>query len=46
MVILDASWGKFANYISYKAVNAGKYTVQVIGNPQQVFVNEPRISRL
>lgn len=28
--ILDASWGKFANYISYKAVNAGKYAVQVI----------------
>jgi putative transposase len=28
--ILDASWGKFANYISYKAENAGKYAVQVI----------------
>ena len=28
--ILDASWGKFANYISYKAENAGKYSVQVI----------------
>jgi putative transposase len=27
--ILDASWGKFANYISYKAENAGKYAVQV-----------------
>jgi putative transposase len=28
--MLDASWGKFANYVSYKAENAGKYTVQVI----------------
>ncbi len=28
--ILDASWGKFANYISYKAENAGRYAVQVI----------------
>ena len=28
--ILDASWGKFGNYISYKAENAGKYAVQVI----------------
>jgi putative transposase len=28
--ILDASWSKFVNYISYKAGNAGKYAVQVI----------------
>lgn len=28
--ILDASWGKFANYVLYKAENAGKYAVQVI----------------
>lgn len=28
--ILDASWGKFADYVSYKAENAGKYMVQVI----------------
>jgi transposase len=28
--ILDASWGKFADYITYKADNAGKYVVQVI----------------
>jgi putative transposase len=28
--ILDASWGKFANFISYKAENAGKYAAQVI----------------
>ena len=28
--ILDASWGKFENYILYKAENAGKYAVQVI----------------
>jgi putative transposase len=28
--ILDASWGKFVNYILYKAENAGKYAVQVI----------------
>lgn len=28
--ILDASWGKFANYVSYKADNAGKYAVFVI----------------
>jgi len=28
--IHDASWGKFANYVSYKAENAGKYAVQVI----------------
>ncbi len=28
--MLDASWGKFANYVSYKAEKAGKYAVQVI----------------
>ncbi len=28
--ILDASWGKFVNYVSYKAENAGKYVVKVI----------------
>jgi putative transposase len=28
--MLDASWGKFANYVLYKAENAGKYAVQVI----------------
>ena len=28
--ILDASWGKFANYVLYKAENAGKYAVCVI----------------
>jgi len=28
--ILDASWGKFENYVLYKAENAGKYAVQVI----------------
>jgi putative transposase len=28
--IHDASWGKFANYVLYKAENAGKYAVQVI----------------
>lgn len=28
--ILDASWGKFGNYVEYKAENAGKYAVQVI----------------
>ena len=28
--MLDASWGKFANYVSYKAENAGKYAVQVM----------------
>ncbi len=28
--ILDASWSKFANYVSYKAENAGKYVVKVI----------------
>ncbi len=28
--ILDASWGKFANYVAYKAENAGKYAVRVI----------------
>jgi putative transposase len=28
--MLDASWGKFANYISYKAENAGKYAVCII----------------
>ncbi len=28
--ILDASWGKFANYVLYKAENAGKYAVKVI----------------
>jgi putative transposase len=30
--ILDASWGKFANYVLYKAENAGKHAVQVIAN--------------
>jgi putative transposase len=28
--ILDASWGKFTNYVTYKADNAGKYVVKVI----------------
>lgn len=28
--IHDASWGKFANFVKYKAENAGKYAVQVI----------------
>ncbi len=28
--MLDASWGKFANYVLYKAENAGKCAVQVI----------------
>ena len=28
--ILDASWGKFANFVLYKAENAGKYAVHVI----------------
>jgi putative transposase len=28
--MLDASWGKFMNYVRYKAENAGKYAVQVI----------------
>jgi len=28
--MLDASWGKFATYILYKAENAGKYAVQVL----------------
>ena len=28
--MLDASWGKFADYVLYKAENAGKYAVQVI----------------
>ncbi len=28
--VLDASWNKFANYVSYKAENAGKYVVKVI----------------
>jgi putative transposase len=28
--ILDASWGKFADYVTYKADNAGKYVVKVI----------------
>ncbi len=28
--ILDASWGKFAGYVTYKADNAGKYAVHVI----------------
>jgi putative transposase len=28
--ILDASWGKFADYVTYKAENAGKYVVKVI----------------
>ncbi len=28
--ILDASWGKFANYTAYKAENAGKLVVKVI----------------
>src|SRR3989304_8831581 len=28
--ILDASWGKFANYVLYKAENAGKYAVCAI----------------
>ena len=28
--MLDASWGKFANCVLYKAENAGKYAVQVI----------------
>jgi putative transposase len=28
--IHDASWGKFANYVLYKAENAGKYAVQVV----------------
>lgn len=27
--MLDASWGMFANYVTYKAENAGKYAVQV-----------------
>jgi putative transposase len=28
--ILDASWGKSANYVAYKADNSGKYVVKVI----------------
>ncbi len=28
--ILDASWGKFSNYVTYKADNACKYVVKVI----------------
>jgi putative transposase len=28
--MLDASWGKFANHVLYKAENAGKYAVQII----------------
>ena len=28
--MLDASWGKFANCVLYKAENAGKYAVQVM----------------